>query len=86
IQDGEVKDELRFYLGKDSEHTVYEGELVGMILAVELIRRAGGGESMALGVDNQAAIRATKAFNSQPGHHLMDTFHDSLREIIPDNN
>jgi ribonuclease HI len=86
MRDGEVKDELRFYLGKDSEHTVYEGELVGMILAVELIRRAGGGESMALGVDNQAAIRATKAFNSQPGHHLMDTFHDSLREIIPDNN
>jgi ribonuclease HI len=88
MQDGEVKDKLRFYLGKDSEHMVYEGEIVGMILAVELLRRAGGGEraSVALGVDNQAAIRGTKLFNSQPGHYLMDIFHDDLRTLLPSDN
>ena len=57
-----------------------------MILALDVIRRAEGGESMALGVDNQAAIHATKAFNSQPGHHMMDSFHDVLRSILPDDN
>jgi len=57
---------------------VYEGELVGMILAVELIRRAGGGNSMALGVDNQAVIHTMKTFNSQPSHYLTDTFYDDL--------
>ncbi|KAG2051728.1 hypothetical protein BDR06DRAFT_983476 [Suillus hirtellus] len=31
-------DERRFYLGKIEEHTVYEGEIVGMILAVELLK------------------------------------------------
>jgi hypothetical protein len=66
----------RFYLGKDTEHTVYEEELVGMILAVQLLKEEGGerGGTMSLGVDNQAAIRTTSAFRSQLGHYLMDIF------------
>lgn len=83
----EVIKSRRFYLGKDTEHTVYEGELVGMILAVQLLKEEGGerGGTMSLGVDNQAAIRATSAFRSQPGHYLMDMFHDDLRRVIPAN-
>jgi len=77
--------ERRFYLGTRKEHTVYEGEIVGMILAVHLLREAGAGGTMALGVDNQAAIKATGAFNSQPGHYLMDLFHDDLRKLLPEN-
>lgn len=73
----------RLHLGSDKEHTVYEGELVGMILAVDLLREEGGRGTLALGVDNQAAIRATGAFCSKPGHYLMDIFHDDLRKIIP---
>jgi ribonuclease HI len=73
----------RFHLGSDKEHTVYEGELIGMILAVELLKEEGGIGTMALGVDNQAAIAATGAFNSKPGHYLMDIFHDDLRKLIP---
>lgn len=38
-----------------------------------------------MGVDNQAAIRATKAFHSQPGHYLVDLLHDDLRKLIPGN-
>ncbi|KAG2046295.1 hypothetical protein BDR06DRAFT_856134, partial [Suillus hirtellus] len=69
-------------LGKIEEHTVYEGEIVGMILAVELGRTR---PTMALGVDNQAAIRATSGFQSQPGHYLIDIFHDNLRRLLPRN-
>jgi hypothetical protein len=76
---------LRFHLGSVKNHTVYEGELVGMVLAVELLRKeAGRRDSMALGTDNQAAIRVTQAFNSKSGHYLMDIFHDDLRTIIPE--
>ncbi|OAX30575.1 hypothetical protein K503DRAFT_705080, partial [Rhizopogon vinicolor AM-OR11-026] len=57
--------------------------LIGMILAVELLREEGGKGTLALGVDNQAAITATRAFNSKPGHYLMDIFHDDLRKVIP---
>jgi len=72
-----------FHLGSDKEHTVYEGEMIGMILAIELLREEGGKGSMALGVDNQAAITATSAFTSKAGHYLMDKFHDNLRKLIP---
>ncbi|KAG2340107.1 hypothetical protein BDR05DRAFT_1036078 [Suillus weaverae] len=54
-----------------------------MILAIELLKEGGGEGSMALSVDNQAAIRATKAFISKPGHYLMDKFHDDLRKLVP---
>jgi len=74
----EVVREKRFHLGNDGEHTIYKGELIGMILAVELLREEEGRGTLALGVDNQAAITATRAFNSKPGHYLMDIFHNDL--------
>ncbi|KAG1876673.1 hypothetical protein DFJ58DRAFT_721136 [Suillus subalutaceus] len=83
MRGGEAVKEKRFHLGNDQEHTVYEGEIVGMILAVELLREEGGGGTMALRVDNQAAISATNAFVSKPGHYLMDIFHNDLRKLIP---
>jgi len=45
-------------------------------------RRRRKGRDYVTGVDNQAAIRATSAFRSQPGHHLMDMFHDDLCRVI----
>jgi ribonuclease HI len=83
MRHGEMVKERQFHLGNDQEHTVYEGELIGMILAVELLREEGGKGTMSLGVNNQAAIHATKVFASKPGHHLMDKFHDDLRRLIP---
>ncbi|KAG2153060.1 uncharacterized protein EDB93DRAFT_1053905, partial [Suillus bovinus] len=56
------------------------------ILRIELMREAGGEGTMTLGVDDQAAIRATNAFQSQPGHYLVGKLHDDLRELIPNNN
>ncbi|OAX34215.1 ribonuclease H-like protein, partial [Rhizopogon vinicolor AM-OR11-026] len=75
--------EKRFHLGSDKEHTVYEGELVGMILAVDLLREEGGKGMLVSDVDNQAAIKATRAFNSKARHYLMDILHDDLRRLIP---
>ncbi|KAG2032022.1 hypothetical protein BDR03DRAFT_834363, partial [Suillus americanus] len=85
----EVLRERKFYLGSDKGHTVYEGEAVGMILAVQLIKeelkeRGGRQLTMALGVDNQAAIRSTTSFQSNPGHYLFDIFHDDLRSTLPE--
>ncbi|KIK35404.1 hypothetical protein CY34DRAFT_43728, partial [Suillus luteus UH-Slu-Lm8-n1] len=65
--------------------TVYEAELAGMILAIQILREEGGGrgDAMALGVDNQAAILTTTSFQSRPGHYLADIFHDDLRNLLP---
>ncbi|KAG1788665.1 uncharacterized protein HD556DRAFT_1244907, partial [Suillus plorans] len=90
--DGErVIRERRFHLGSDKAHTVYEGEIVGMILAVQLIKeelkaRGGRPRTMALGVDNQAAIRSTTAFQSKLRHYLVDKFHDDLRKTLQNAN
>lgn len=87
MRGNEVVKSRRLHLGSDGEHTVYEAELVGMILAVKMLHKEGAGQggSMSMGVDNQAAIRATKAFHSQPGHYLVDLLHDDLRKLIPGN-
>lgn len=79
--------ELRFYLGSADKYTVYEGEVVGMILAVKLLRdeitaRGGRRITMALGVDCQEAIRATGPFQSKPGHYLMDNFLNELHTLL----
>jgi ribonuclease HI len=56
---GRHKGTLRLHLGTASEHTVYEAELVGMILGMQLIKMEKKGKtSCALGTDNQAAIKA----------------------------
>ncbi|KAG2043295.1 hypothetical protein BDR03DRAFT_812345, partial [Suillus americanus] len=77
--------EKKFYLGTETQHTVYEAEIIGMILAVQLLREEGRKGTMSLGVDNQAAIIAVGTFHSQPGHYLVDKFHNDLQEFLLDN-
>ncbi|KAH7906190.1 hypothetical protein BJ138DRAFT_993451, partial [Hygrophoropsis aurantiaca] len=60
--------------------TVYEGELVGMILAMELLRSdKGKANTVALGLDNQAAMLASVNPKPKPGHHLLDIFEKDLQ-------
>ncbi|KAG2156708.1 uncharacterized protein EDB93DRAFT_1062896, partial [Suillus bovinus] len=61
-------------LGMIEEHMVYKAEIVGMILAVQILKEERGqrGGTMSLGVNNQAVIQATITFQSQPGHYLVD--------------
>jgi ribonuclease HI len=71
IRTGNPVRKLHLHLGHESEHTVHEAELVGILLAMQLIsteKRAS--TSFALGVDNQAAIKAFQSDLRQPGHHL----------------
>jgi hypothetical protein len=61
----EVVKRKRIHLGSGNEHMVYEAELAGMILVIQILKEKGerwGECTMALGVDNQAAILATMAF------------------------
>jgi ribonuclease HI len=73
---------LSYHLGSDKEHTVFEGECVGELLALELVRREDDVGSVSLGVDNQAAIETLAANRSIPGHYIVDQIHrayDGLR-------
>jgi hypothetical protein len=65
----------------EKHHTVYEGEGIGMLLGMELLReeRDEIDGMVPLGVDSQAAITATGKIKPSPSHYIWDTFHRHLR-------
>ncbi|CDO68069.1 hypothetical protein BN946_scf184347.g6 [Trametes cinnabarina] len=74
---------LYLHLGPDTRHTVYEAELAGVLLGMELIhreRRCNSAVSIAL--DNKAAIQASTLRSSAPGRYLTDLFHEQLNAIL----
>jgi len=74
---------LRYYLGTLDKHTVYEGECVGMMLGLELIRRETGWVLEAtMGIDNQAAITATGTGKPATGSYIVDKIHASYWKVI----
>jgi ribonuclease HI len=71
IRRGKPPRTLRYHLGPDSSHTVYEAELVGILLGLQLIRtEKRSNTSCAIGADNQAAIQALQAEETKPGQHI----------------
>jgi ribonuclease HI len=79
IRDGQDPKSLQYHLGTTEQHTVYEGELVGAILAMELLkreRRPAG--KVTLRTDNQAVIRGLKHRQTGPGHYLLDHLRTAL--------
>jgi ribonuclease HI len=68
-------------LGTDHEHTVFEGELVGVILALDIILAERRLRSATILLDNQAAIRALQTNRPQPGQQLTRLFHKQLTKI-----
>ena len=63
-------------LGTSKHHTVFEGEGIGLILGLELIREEEEAEGMVtIGIDNTAAISATHAIKPSVSHYIWDTFH-----------
>ena len=62
---------LHLYMVPESEHTVHKVELVGILLALQLIStEKHSSTSFALGVDNQAALKAFQSVLRNPGHHI----------------
>ncbi|KAF8873834.1 hypothetical protein BD779DRAFT_1393760, partial [Infundibulicybe gibba] len=71
-------------LGSAEHHMVYEGEGVGLILGLELLRKERKNSitgRTSMGLDNQAAITATASIKLGPSQYLWDIF-DKRREMI----
>lgn len=70
-KNGTIKSRRRMRLGSIKHHTVYEGEGVGMILGLELMREERHLEGMvSMGVDNMAAISAMQSIKPKAGHYI----------------
>lgn len=74
---------LRYYLGTDKCHTVYEAEGVGVFMGLHLLTSLGSKISgMAiLGTDSQALVRATKNQHPHAGHYILDEIHSAAEKL-----
>jgi ribonuclease HI/exonuclease III len=78
-RNGVLTSTRRMHLGSIKHHTVYEGEGVGLILGLELIREEGRVEGMvSMGSDNTAAVCAVHAIKPSPSHYIWDMFHKRM--------
>ena len=70
------------FFGSARHHTVYEGELVGMGLGVELLRKERNVRLATLYIDNQASIQSTNLHRAALGHYLIDHVHSQMEQIF----
>jgi hypothetical protein len=64
-------DALQLYLENMEDHTIFEGEGIGGVLAMVLLERLEQlSGSVSIYVDSQPAIRATQARASTPSHWI----------------
>ena len=64
----------RRYLGPDTKHTVYEAELTGIMLALDIARGVRWTKQVYIMLDNQAAIKATAKQRARPGQTSGGTY------------
>ena len=81
-RNGRLGNLLQFLLGSIHQHTVYEGEAIGVLLALHIIWGSWWIQSANIYIDNRAAITATTARKSQAGHYIFDAIHKLIRFLI----
>ena len=81
IRDGRRHGTLRTHLGHSSQHTIYEAELAGIMLAAHLLKRERHWQEAEIRLDSQAAIDALNLTRPAPSHYLADEIHKQLKAV-----
>ena len=73
----------RAYLGSADEHTVFEAELVGILLALSLLYNLSCQLIMKplIGLDNQATLHTLNNEKTKPSHYLLDHIHKAVEKL-----
>lgn len=77
-------EKLQFRLGREHQHTVYEAEVTGLLLALQLINLHNINGPTRIWVDNKAAIQALTLRRPAPSHYLVDEFHRMHQALVKD--
>lgn len=72
------KKTLKYRLGSEREHTVYEAELIGIYLGVHLLRGQKNIGNVIIAADNQAALVSTKDRKTRPGNNIVEKTLDEI--------
>ena len=71
---------LRLHLVPTTRHTVYEAEIVGTIIGLELLRKeARLGPKASIALDNKLVIQSPMLHSAAPGRYIADIFHRLLK-------
>lgn len=80
-RDGEEVKAVRYRLGSEDDHKVYEAEIIGLILSLHLAQQQDELTKLSIWIDNSSAITAADTSTSGPSHYLLDHFHTLLTEL-----
>ena len=84
-REGKPDRTLQFHLGSTKHHTVYEAELVGMVMGIHLLKtERRNAVKCVLNVDNQAALTAIKSEMNKSGQHLAATLLKVTKKLFED--
>jgi ribonuclease HI len=72
----------RFKVGKAEHHEVFEGEAVGLVLAMELVQAEKRVREVSIYTDNQAAITATGSDAPGSARHIIEMVHAQHRRLV----
>jgi ribonuclease HI len=76
---------LKYHLGTDKEHTVYEAETVGLTLAAKLISTEPNlSFPLSISIDNQAALKSGENTYTTSGSYLGERFKRMMKKISHD--
>jgi len=78
---GEEKCSIRKFMGSEERHMVFKAELLGLSLAVEMVKGERQVWSLTIRVDSQAAMHAIGHRRAIPGQHLVEAFHEQVAAV-----
>ena len=78
-----IINKLHYYLGPDTKHTVYEGEVISITLGFQMLHKWNRQltDTVLISSDNQASLKALNNQNTKPGHYLLDEVHDAAEAL-----
>ena len=82
FKDGKSIGRFQYHLGKDSKHTVFEAELVGVFLGLQLIKdKHANNITYTIRVNNQVAIKSLTLKMDKPGNYLAVEILDTASKL-----
>jgi ribonuclease HI len=81
-ENGVRKKTVKYSLGPDTEHTVFEGEAIGALMGIHLANQStlarSGTVPVSISLDNQALIASLNNQKPRPSHTIIDWIHDAV--------
>ncbi|EUC67684.1 reverse transcriptase, putative, partial [Rhizoctonia solani AG-3 Rhs1AP] len=80
-RDGREVAVLKKYVGLAGEHEVYEAEVIGLLLGLELLAREQGADEAAFFIDNQVVLITLRAGTTNGLGYLFEHLDEAIRLV-----